>query len=64
MNILMKFTTLALNAGSGPGGDISREASPDRGSQDQPPERTNTSVRDVVKSIKNSTVELNWNQRT
>ena len=63
-NLLMNLTSLALNAGSGPGGDISRETSPYKGPRDQPPGRTNARVREVVKSIKNPPAELNWNQRT
>ena len=50
MNVLVNFTPLAFNAGSGPGGDIFREASPDKGPQDQSPERTNTRVGEVVKN--------------
>ena len=57
-------TSLTLNSGSGLGGDVLREASPDKGPQDQPQRRTNTRVGEVVESLKNSAVELNWNQRT
>ena len=63
-NMLMNLTSLALDKGPGPGGDISREAIPYEGPQDQPPGKTNTRVSEVVKSSKNPPAELNWNQRT
>ena len=55
-NMLMNLTSLALDVSSGPGGDISREASPYEGPQDQPLGRTNARVREVVKRIKNPPV--------
>ena len=63
-NLLMNLTSLALDAGSGPGGDILRETSLYEGPGDQPMGRTNAMVREFVKIIKNPLVELNWNQRT
>ena len=44
LHMLMNFTTLTFNAGSGPGGVVLKEASPDKTPQDQPPRRTNTRV--------------------
>ena len=63
-NILMNLTSLAIDAGSGPGGDISREACLYKGPQDQPWGGKNARVREVVKSIKNPLAELNWNHMT
>ena len=63
IKVLLNFTPLALNTGSGPGRDNFRETSPAKRSQDQPTGRTNPRVREVVKSLRNSAVELNWNQR-
>ena len=48
MAILMNLASLALNAGSGPGGDIPRKVSSHKGSRDQLSGRTNTRVRKVV----------------
>ena len=65
-NVLINLASLALYAGSGPGGrgrhlekcqstqKIYRPASG----------RTNTRVRKVVQSMKNPPAELKWNQRT
>ena len=58
MNVLMNLAFLALNKGSGPGGDILREASPHEGPREQPPRRTNTRVGKVVQSIKT----LQWSR--
>ena len=64
MNMLVDFTSLAINAGSGPSGDIFRETTADKRSQDQPPGRMNTRVGEVVKSLENTAAELNWNHRS
>ena len=52
MNMLVNFTLLTFNAGSGLGGDVLREASPDKKPQNHPPVRTITRVGEVVESIK------------
>ena len=59
MNVLVNLAPLTLNTGSGPGRDILREASPDKGPQDQSWGRTNTRVGEAVESFKNSEGELN-----
>ena len=62
-NMTVNLTPLAFKAGSGPGGDVLGEASPDKQPWEQPPRRTDTRVGEVVKSLKNSAAEIYWNQR-
>ena len=60
--MLENLTVWAVKTASGPVRDIFGEASPFEVSRNQSLGRTNTKVRDVVQSIKDSESERNQNQ--